>query len=96
MAEQLHVYTNGPDKVVAYNDLQARDLLTEYATEEFDDGMSVELVSDDNILTIFFEEEKEIIPEGATVIGVMGTTIKATCESWAKWNGVGFLSTINY
>mgnify|MGYP006921406845 CR=1 FL=1 len=92
----LHVYTNGPDKVVAIDETQARELLTEYATEEFEEGMTVELVSDDNFFIIFFEDELKDYPENAEFIEGNKNRVRATAKAWANWNKVGFLSTENF
>lgn len=95
--ETLKVYTNGPDKVVAFSKLQATDLLTEYATEDFEDeDMPVDEVPDDQIVTIFFEDDPEDYPVGYQFIEGNRNRVRATAASWAKWNGVGFLATINY
>jgi hypothetical protein len=92
----LHVWTNGPDKVVAIDEAQARELLTEYATEDFDDDMDVRQEEDSKTIIINFEDELDDFPEGYEFIEGSKVRIQATCQAWANWNGIGFLSTINY
>lgn len=94
---ELHVFTNGPDHVVAFDELQARGLLTEYCTEDFDDEeMPVAQEDDDKTIIIFFEDEVNQLPEGYEFIEGNKNRVKATCKAWANWNGAGFLATVNY
>lgn len=100
MSDNLHVYTNGPDKVVAENMEQARALLDEYATEDFDDeigeGMEVYQISDEQTITIFLEDEMKDYPQGSEFIDGNKCRVEATAKAWARWNKVGFLCTENY
>lgn len=96
MSDELHVYTNGSDKVVARNENLARELLEEFATEDFEDDMSVDMVPDDSMFIIYLEDEVDNPPAGCEFVDGDKNYIKATAKSWAEWNGVGFLSTINY
>jgi hypothetical protein len=71
--------------------------LTEYATEDFDDEeMAVDKILDEQLITIFFEDELENFPEGHKLIENNKNRVSASASAWAKWNGVGFLATINY
>lgn len=94
----LHVYTNGPDFVVAIDEVQARELLTEFASEweEGDGEMPVTLLADDNYQVIHFEDELKDYPDGSIFLDVDHSAVKATAKAWANWNKVGFLATINY
>ena len=94
---ELHVFTNGPDHVVAFDENQARDLLVEYSTEDFDDEeMPVEQEDDEKKTIIFFEDELDQLPEGYEFIEGSKNRVQATFKAWANWNGVGFLATVNY